>query len=720
MGADGLVFQYVLIIGLMSAMTTLVGLTVCVPCCIRKRTDRGCCRLCDRFRKHQAPPSDEMMPELPKLPRMDAVTIQRSAGRGNHALQQESSPSPVVGMGACRHTAPVHPDSVQQMQLDLHEATQAARQAERRAAEIERRNQALLDELAHEDSRTTPSGTRVTQRERGEAPQEAGSSLGAAVASLSPAALEGSCDTTKEVADMLRSSKDLLETINTDKVATEREVLLLERQLDELRVAQQKSLDELSSFKAMDAELEVAMNTVKQQRKLFTSLTDTVHACTEAFLASGIDDELLMPGVPLQTAATLAAGTGDHPAPLHHIPALSISTYEDASLTATPPSSVRLLEPVPHPRTAGKRRAEHVRKRTQGSPQLCSGKPQRQMHHQSAPMHGRPRGRLKKTSHEALRPSASGRRLPRLAVLSSPHKLSSEEVPPMSDERRPPRGKATPAERPPPTRGRRRSKHVEARALAYLDESDVAPASMQAMEYADIQQASPTPAKEPPAEPPPRFEVLFSGEARVSVYSYNDIMLRKEGPYGVALDAFTINEHRTYLQIDGYPADGIWQLSERPEWRLFMYGSSAHFNLLHLGQNSAHDSPAERFPELATSDIYRLAEGEALRRITIFRETGSGSAAIRQTLPVEAVVRSQAKPDCGSIALAASPADAAACASPGPAGATGLASCSPGPHTISKSPPGVARDATQGCSTVHAPRGDGSSPAPVLEDSLSC
>ena len=125
----------------------------------------------------------------------------------------------------------------------------------------------------------------------------------------------------------------------------------------------------------------------------------------------------------------------------------------------------------------------------------------------------------------------------------------------------------------------------------------------------------------PPPTPPPPFgyEVTFSGHAHIALYAYNDLLLRSDGPHGVSLDSSSVNEQRTYLQVDGWPADGVDGLTERPPWRLYMYGASEHYSKLHLGHN-VDTSPSGRFPELSACDVFRLEEGEALRHITLFRE----------------------------------------------------------------------------------------------------
>ena len=112
------------------------------------------------------------------------------------------------------------------------------------------------------------------------------------------------------------------------------------------------------------------------------------------------------------------------------------------------------------------------------------------------------------------------------------------------------------------------------------------------------------------------FEVLAYADAwPCSLYEYNDILLRRDPPRGQPLDADVINAGRTYLQVDGYPALGAEMVDAVP--RVFVYGQSDFYTMLHLGETLA--PTADGRPDVNTSSLYRVAPGEAKRRVSLVR-----------------------------------------------------------------------------------------------------
>ena len=170
---------------------------------------------------------------------------------------------------------------------------------------------------------------------------------------------------------------------------------------------------------------------------------------------------------------------------------------------------------------------------------------------------------------------------------------------------------------------------------------------------------------QPPSADHPSYEVLFEGQARVALYTYNDILIRRDTPGLPALDAATVNGMlRCYLAIDGWTPMAR-SLDELPP-RLVVYGeSSPHYHTLRLRPSPAEaNTPAEALANslllgneshlpgaahassmsyllpltaeesmISSCDAYRLDEGEALRRILILRERPFGARDIVTALP---------------------------------------------------------------------------------------
>ena len=85
----------------------------------------------------------------------------------------------------------------------------------------------------------------------------------------------------------------------------------------------------------------------------------------------------------------------------------------------------------------------------------------------------------------------------------------------------------------------------------------------------------------PPSADDSRYEVLFEGLARVALYSYNDLLVRKDTPGLPELDAACLNGMlRAYLVVDGWTPMAA-ALDELPP-RVVAYGTSPHYHLLRL------------------------------------------------------------------------------------------------------------------------------------------
>ena len=103
-----------------------------------------------------------------------------------------------------------------------------------------------------------------------------------------------------------------------------------------------------------------------------------------------------------------------------------------------------------------------------------------------------------------------------------------------------------------------------------------------------------------------------SRATHVALYSYNDILIRKDMP-GLALDAIDINgPYAAYLSVDG------WTPSTSPEEppRVIVYGASPHISSspqpASLSAVAAPPEPPSRSPsDTSSAEAYRLSEGEA-------------------------------------------------------------------------------------------------------------
>ena len=113
------------------------------------------------------------------------------------------------------------------------------------------------------------------------------------------------------------------------------------------------------------------------------------------------------------------------------------------------------------------------------------------------------------------------------------------------------------------------------------------------------------------ASAPATFDVLLTCEAHVSLYAYNDVLLRTDDLLARSLlTEAMINEQPTHLQLDGIPAIGQ---VEPP--RVVLYGHTAHYTCLHLGEMPT-TALADR-PPVESAAVFGLADGEAPRKVTL-------------------------------------------------------------------------------------------------------
>ena len=88
----------------------------------------------------------------------------------------------------------------------------------------------------------------------------------------------------------------------------------------------------------------------------------------------------------------------------------------------------------------------------------------------------------------------------------------------------------------------------------------------------------------PPSPTDGRYETLFDGYARVALYGYNDILIRRETE-GLDIDEGDINgRYAAYLSIDGWTPLGSGPGSPPP--RVIVYGASPHYHLLKLATSA--------------------------------------------------------------------------------------------------------------------------------------
>ena len=134
---------------------------------------------------------------------------------------------------------------------------------------------------------------------------------------------------------------------------------------------------------------------------------------------------------------------------------------------------------------------------------------------------------------------------------------------------------------------------------------------------------------------------LFSGELTVSLYPYNDLLIRARAPHGQSLTASGVNGAPTFLQINGKPSlnellgHACGQRSV--DMRVWVYGGSSWWTYLHIGDELKPYQP-DRLA-LATADVYGEEPTEAVRAVRLLRPR-----ALAATVAAEAGSRLVAPP----------------------------------------------------------------------------
>ena len=114
---------------------------------------------------------------------------------------------------------------------------------------------------------------------------------------------------------------------------------------------------------------------------------------------------------------------------------------------------------------------------------------------------------------------------------------------------------------------------------------------------------------------------LFSGKLTVSLYPYNDLLIRARAPHGQSLTASGVNGAPTFLQINGKPS--LTELlghacgQRSVDMRLWVYGGSSWWTYLHIGDELKPNQP-DRLA-LATADVYGEEPTEAVRDVRLLR-----------------------------------------------------------------------------------------------------
>ena len=203
------------------------------------------------------------------------------------------------------------------------------------------------------------------------------------------------------------------------------------------------------------------------------------------------------------------------------------------------------------------------------------------------------------------------------------------------------RTSAAPTTPPPPSRYAHAVGSTSARAppptpvIPALTLSRAALAAREATEAAQAAEARVSALCRPPLAAD--FEVLLQATVRVSLYPYNDIVIRAVDSADAAdrlnLDAASINRSRCHLQLDGrpplpepsgLPSTRAAGAPSAPPPRVFLYGSTPHHHLLHVGEALAL-TLAER-DDVATCDLYGAPAGEQVRTLTLLRRQWVGEA----------------------------------------------------------------------------------------------
>ena len=153
---------------------------------------------------------------------------------------------------------------------------------------------------------------------------------------------------------------------------------------------------------------------------------------------------------------------------------------------------------------------------------------------------------------------------------------------------------------------------------------------------------------------------LFSGELTVSLYPYNDLLIRARAPHGQSFTASGINSAPTFLQINGKPS--LNELLGRASGqgivrRVWVYGGSSWWTYLHIGDELKPNQPDR--PALATVDLYDEQPTEAVRTVRLLRPRidsvaiAAGSGLVAPTSPQLRMADGFVAPVSGSMKMTA-------------------------------------------------------------------
>ena len=508
--------------------------------------------------------------------------------------------------------------------LELMER-EAAR-AERRAREVEARNKTLEQEMLHARGSGSPEGADAplgrtplagtyapdgTYQPAAEpklgAPEtelyasparrpkcaDAGLSppaCGPVLAGLSPARLCASAAQAADVASSIHCASALLSRANADKFVEQKHAAALERQLEEMRRQQARSLEALQHYEAVEQQLHEAVATVGEQKELFDALRAGVRNCSSTFLEG--EPPAREPGArpPMEDAARRrrarrartheraaaepggAGGDGGR----RKLAARSASSADSADSARS--AGPGLLDAVsPHPRTRG---------------WLARGV--WRMGRDPALSHRQP----PRADGDSAEPSARD---------ASPTDVAAEQL------RQRPQGSRAAASHAKEGPGRRREGRRLRIAPSQTSTAVAEAAPVERSRRRKKRRAGSVP--EPPAVSELDMETVFEGSLKVALYDYDDILVRSAPPYGHAFVESEVNSGAPlYLQVNGKPQLSILV---KPAHRLFMYGGSSAYGHFHLGEGLA-STLGER-PALSTQAFYAEGGDEEVRRVRVLR-----------------------------------------------------------------------------------------------------
>ena len=134
------------------------------------------------------------------------------------------------------------------------------------AAEVEKRNEVLRMEMAHENARS---------------PGAVAASSSSPIAALGASASD---ETAEEVARAIHGATDLIRGANRQRQDAEKRAMQLERQIDALRAAKVNSSKAVRETERQNVEIEEATDFIKQKTEIFEELRHAVHDISEVFL----------------------------------------------------------------------------------------------------------------------------------------------------------------------------------------------------------------------------------------------------------------------------------------------------------------------------------------------------------------------------------------------------------------------------------------------------